>query len=289
VTSPHQPANKFRSLQAVLKNSRAQLQQSDADNPQLEAEILLCHVLSTPRSTCYAWPDKQISVAQQHALAALRQRRCQGEPIAYLIGFKEFWSLDLKVSVDTLIPRPETELLVEAALNLMPKNQPITLIDLGTGSGAIAIAIASERPLAQIIAVDFSQAALNIAQQNAQQLNVEQIKFIHSDWFKALSPAQAQFDLIIANPPYIDAQHTNLATLQYEPQQALIAAKQGLADLELIIKQSLPFLAEKGVLILEHGYDQAMAVQALLKQQGYTAIQSHTDLAGVDRFCVAQY
>lgn len=261
---------------------------SQLDTTRLEVEVLLCHVLRVKRSYLYTWPDCLLTTHQIKQFQALCQRRRQGEPIAYLIGHKEFWSLDLQVTPATLIPRPETELLVEQALARLPIDSDAQVVDLGTGSGAIALAIAQERPRCRVLATDNAPEALAIAQQNAQRLRLHQIQFQVSDWWQALNQVTAT--VVVSNPPYvaITDPHLTQGDVRYEPRQALIAGKDGLAAIRLLITQSWVHLELSGWLLLEHGYNQAAAVQKLLARQGYQMITTYPDLAGQPRVTVGQ-
>jgi len=272
-------------IQTLLKIGRTQL--AHYDTPRLEAEVLLSHVLSVNRSYLYAWPQRAVSMAQHHHYQDLLNRRLQGEPVAYLTGQQEFWSLTLQVTPATLIPRPETEVLVEQALSRIPLNQQLTLMDLGTGSGAIALAIAGQRPQCSVIAIDNVAETLMIARHNAHQLGIQNIQFVLSDWFSAV--ATVPVDLIVSNPPYIATQDPHLHDIRYEPQRALIAGNDGLQALRHIISRAPAYLTSQGWLLLEHGYQQAQAVQTLFKQRGYTSITTYLDLAQNPRVTGGQY
>lgn len=267
----------------LLKQSTQQLTPS-SDSPRLDAEILLAHCLQKPRSFLYTWPEHEPDTAQHARFNALIAQRLTGQPIAYLTGYREFWGLSLKVTADTLIPRPDTELLVETALQHCPSDKALNILDLGTGSGAIAIALATELPKANITATDQSAAALAIASENARTHQQANINFLLSDWFNALPPAPL-FDLIVSNPPYIVAQdaHLSRGDVRFEPQSALVAGPDGLDDLRQIISLAPGYLQTDGMLMLEHGYDQATAVSALLHEQRYQKIHCLQDLAGNDR------
>ncbi|MEK8021059.1 MAG: peptide chain release factor N(5)-glutamine methyltransferase [Candidatus Parabeggiatoa sp.] len=256
---------------------------SHSDTKHLDAEILLSHVLEVRRSYLYAWPEKILTAKQIEQFQALLLRRIQGEPIAYLTGHKAFWSLDLQVTEKTLIPRPETELLVEQALARLPLHETGQVIDLGTGSGAIALAIAEERPQIKMLATDHDTATLSVAQNNAQRLGLHQVKFLISDWYTALGDIKAT--LIVSNPPYIAAHdpHLSQGDVQYEPLRALIGGEDGLTAIRTIIAQSFSHLVIGGWLLLEQGYDQAEQVQALFKEHHYDNITSYSDLAGLPR------
>jgi release factor glutamine methyltransferase len=259
---------------------------SDSDTARLDAEVLLCHVLDVTRSYLYAWSDRVLSVNEYNQFEALLDSRVKGVPIAYIVGNKEFWSLNLQVSENTLIPRPETELLVELVLARLNSDTQANVIDLGTGSGAIALAIAKERVNCNVIATDNSATALAIAKQNAKNLGLERIEFVESDWLMNLGIA----DVIVSNPPYIAASdpHLTQGDVQYEPRTALIAANDGLADIRTIISQAPQHLTNGGCLLLEHGYDQAPSVQSLLKQHGFKQIETYKDLAGWNRVTVGE-
>lgn len=250
---------------------------------RLEGEILLSHILKKDRIDIYRWPQRLLTNQQQQQFKQLILRRQAGEPIAYLTGQKAFWSLNLTVGPQVLIPRPETELLVEQALHCLPPSKPCQILDLGTGSGAIALAIAQERPHWQITATDISKEALKIAKENAFRHRLQQILFIQSDWFTQLPPLK--FDLIISNPPYIaiDDPHLTQGDIQHEPPQALISGREGLTAIQQIIIQAMNFLKPKAFLWLEHGYNQQMAVQKLLHHHGYRQIETLVDYSGIPR------
>lgn len=263
-----------------LSESRAVL--VDSDSPKRDAEILLGFVLSKSRSWIIAFDDTVLTAGQLATLSALRERRRRGEPVAHLLGEREFWSLPLKVNAHTLIPRPDTEVLVEVALTCLPE-RPTKVLDLGTGSGAIALAIASERPHCQVMGVDRIPQAVALATENARQLGLSHCLFIESDWFSQL-PA-GRFDLIVSNPPYIDAsdQHLSQGDVRYEPLSALVAEDGGLADLRTIILQSREWLVPGGWLLLEHGWQQDQAVRGLLSAAGYSQVATRTDYGGNPR------
>ncbi len=214
---------------------------------------------------------------------ALLERRLQGEPVAYILGEREFFGLKFKVTPDTLIPRPDTELLVELALQHMPENKGWRVLDMGTGSGAIALSIAHSRPDAEVTAADASGAALDVARENAGRLGVRNISFLQSDWFSALSGQR--FDLIVSNPPYIAAadRHLTQGDVRFEPLSALASGADGLDDIRKIVGQAGAYLEHGAWLLLEHGYDQAAQVRDLLHQNGFVEIFSEKDIAGIDR------
>jgi release factor glutamine methyltransferase len=249
----------------------------------LESEILLAHVLAVPRSHLRTWPEKILHESQRHYFFDLVARRAAGEPIAYITGRREFWSLDLVVDPTTLIPRPETELLVEAALERIAQNSEAYIADLGTGSGAIALAIASERPRCRVIATDLSPRSLNVARENARRLNLSNVEFREGSWFAPLG--DLRFDMIVSNPPYVaeDDPHLAEGDLPAEPRRALVAGPTGLEIITALIKQAPPYLREEGWLLMEHGRNQAMATAALLHHSAYQHVQTWRDIAGNDR------
>jgi release factor glutamine methyltransferase len=251
-----------------------------SDSPLLDAEVLLGFVLNKPRTYLRAWCDNALTETQHNAFMVLIKQRQQGIPVAYLTGTREFWSRDFKVTSDVLIPRPDTELLIELSLALIPKNQAVKIIDLGTGSGIIAVTLAAERPNAQIVAIDASFAALQVAQHNAQRHQLTNIEFYQSDWFAAVPPSL--FDLIISNPPYIDSEdeHLQQGDVRFEPQSALIAGNQGLSDIEIIADKARYYLKSGGHLLIEHGYNQALQVQGVFNSLYYDDIKSYQDLSG---------
>jgi release factor glutamine methyltransferase len=267
-----------------LNSVRARLSTLPNGSPGLEAEVLLAHILDKPRTHLIAWPDKALSTEQQAGFQALVQRRLQGEPLAYLTGRREFWSLSLRVTPATLIPRPETEQLVERALELIPKEARAQIVDLGTGSGAIAAAIATERPLASIIATDFDSAALAVARENFRHLDLNNVTCLSGEWCAAL-PDQRWFDMILSNPPYVAEGDSHLQQdgLPWEPVAALTGGPDGLRAIRNIIRQTPACLKPGGWLILEHGFEQGAAVWGLLRRQGFREVSTLQDLAHRDR------
>ena len=252
------------------------------DSARRDAEILLCHCLSKPRSWLYAWPEAEVAAAGAQAYAALLAQRGEGVPVAYLTGQRDFWSLQLSVNEHTLIPRPETETLVEWALEL-PLPGAALVADLGTGSGAIALALASERPGWQVTAVDSSAAALEVARANAKTADLATVRFQQSDWYQTLSGSL--FHLLLSNPPYVDGldPHLRQGDVRFEPRSALVAGQDGLADLARLVDGAAQHLLSDGWLLLEHGFEQGAAVRRLLLEAGFDAVSTREDLAGLER------
>jgi len=275
-------------IKSVLTEAAGTLT-SVSDSALLDAEILLCLVLKQPRSHLRAWPDKPLQPEHLAAFRALIEQRQQGTPIAYITGNREFWSRDFQVSPDVLIPRPDTELLIELSLKLIPTDEPTRILDLGTGSGIIAITLAAERPQAQLCATDFSLAALRIARLNADKHQINNIQFYQSDWLADI-PA-AKFNLIASNPPYIaeDDNHLQQGDVRFEPQTALCAAEQGLADIRIIADTARNYLEPCGHLLIEHGYNQQQQVQALFRDLHYDKVQTYADLSGQPRVTYGQW
>jgi release factor glutamine methyltransferase len=250
-------------------------------SPRLDAELLLAQVMGLSRSGLIARGNDPVADDRELSFAALIDQRLHGSPVAYLTGHREFWSLPLHVTPDVLVPRPETELLVELALAILPKQQPHAVLDLGTGSGAVALALASERPLALVTGVDVSPAALEVAADNARALGLSRIEWRLGSWFE---PVRGQrFDLIVANPPYIAASDPALATLSREPALALTPGATGLESLAAIAENAALHLRDQGWVILEHGSTQAADVAALLERHGFAHIRSHSDFSGNPR------
>ncbi|OOG63957.1 protein-(glutamine-N5) methyltransferase, release factor-specific [Rhodanobacter sp. B04] len=250
---------------------------------RLDAELLLLHALKKPRSWLFAHVDDMLDMDVRTAYAALLDRRVQGEPVAYITGHRGFWSLELEVTPATLIPRPETELLVEQALQRLPRDAACRVADLGTGSGAIALAIASELPHAQVSATDASAAALAVARRNAQRLAIGHVVFLHGDWLVPL--ADQRFDMIVSNPPYIETAdpHLGQGDLRFEPASALASGHDGLDDIRRIVRDARAHLHPGGWLLFEHGWNQGAAVRALLADAGYGEIFTVQDLEHRDR------
>lgn len=269
-------------LKALLIGATAELSTASA-TPRLDAEVLLAHALGKPRSYLYTWPERELTPAEQAAFQALQARRRQGEPVAYLTGEREFWSFALAVTPAVLIPRPDTEVLVEQALARLPLAQPVSVADLGTGSGAIALAIACERPAAHIVATDASAAALALAQDNARRLQLNNVQFRHGDWLAALP--DERFALIVSNPPYLAARdpHRNQGDLRFEPPQALVSGEDGLDAIRQIVADAAAHLLPGGGLLLEHGFAQGEAVRALLRAHGFREVITYRDASGHER------
>ena len=273
-------------LNTLLKEAQHSLSLKlaiDADEASVDVRLLLQQVLNVNHAWLISHPDDALSADKINVFNTLLERRLAGEPMAYILGQREFYGLNLKTTSATLIPRPDTEVLVESALAKIPTGTPTNVLDLGTGSGAIALAIASERPLANITAVDFSEEALQVAQENAASLNLNHVAFVQSSWFDAL--ANRKFDLIVSNPPYIakDDVHLQQGDLRFEPITALVSGKDGLDDIRVIVANAPQHLNQNGWLMLEHGYDQADAVSRLLADIGFTQVSHALDLAGIQR------
>ena len=268
------------SIKQLLEQATRRL---NTESARLDAEVLLGHVLQKPRSHFHAWPEKRLPADSLEQFDQLLQRRLKGEPVAYLTGKREFWSLVLSVTTDTLIPRPETETLVAQALQRIPADRPQLIADLGTGSGAIALAIARERPRCQIIATDIDTAALETARLNARRLGINSIVFHCGDWCEPLTGMQ--LDMIVSNPPYIAEADPHLLSgdVRFEPRTALAAGPQGMNDLRRIAHCAVNHLQAGGWLLMEHGYDQGAKVRRLLEGAGFREVIDYTDDAGQDR------
>lgn len=276
------------SIQSTLMGAYDALQHT-SESAHLDAEILLCKVLEKNRTYLRAWPEQVLTQEQYDSFQVLLKQREKGQPIAYITGHKEFWSREFIVSQHVLVPRPETELLVEQALDLIPDNQTGTVLDLGTGSGAIGITIAAERPAIKVLAIDTSQQALDVAKANAQQHKIDNIQFQLSHWFEQLE--SQQFNLILSNPPYIDAAdpHLKQGDVRFEPNNALIAKQNGLQDIIDIAEAAKHYLLPGGYLLVEHGYNQKQSVQSIFQQLNYTNISNYCDLAGQPRVTSGQW
>ena len=261
---------------------------ASSDSPRTDAQLLLQHSTGRELAWLLAYGDESCPPAQHTAFVTNLAARQSGQPIAYILGYQAFWTLKLTVNQQVLIPRADTEVLVEQALTVIDQHGDANILDLGTGSGAIALALASERPCAKVLAVDAQPKALAVAQANAQHHQLNNVDFLISDWFSALG--SHRFDLIAANPPYVQAHdpHLQRGDLRFEPDTALIAAQHGLADLREIITKAPRFLKPAGWLIVEHGYSQQQAVTELFKQQHFHHISCHQDLNQLPRCTLGQ-
>ncbi|HCI53739.1 MAG TPA: peptide chain release factor N(5)-glutamine methyltransferase [Gallionella sp.] len=276
-------------LGALLKQDSPHLEDAlhhDAVTARIEVQCLLQAVLGVNRAYLLTHPERLLTVNETARYGDLFARRLNGEPIAYLLGEREFFGLSFKVTPATLIPRPDTELLVELALQRIPHGGAV--LDMGTGSGAIALAIAHERPDALVVAVDASAAALLVAAENVQRLQIKNVHLLHSDWFSALSGER--FDLIVSNPPYIEADdvHLELGDVRFEPLSALASGEDGLDDIRRILLEAKNHLKAGGWLMFEHGYNQAARVRGLLQDAGFYCVSSALDLSGIERVTLGQ-
>ena len=272
----------------IIASLLSQAQLPDSPTPRLDAELLLAASLGKPRSFLRTWPERVVSTEVADRYSAFLERRRSGEPVAYILGHQGFWSLDLEVAPDTLIPRPDTELLVETALALLPAS-PAEVLDLGTGTGAIALALACERRGWTVTGVDRVSAAVQLAERNCARLKLDNARFVESHWFSALG--EQRFALIVSNPPYIAARDPHLAEgdVRFEPASALVAGADGLDDIRQIIQDAPQHLLPGGWLLLEHGFDQAAAVRELLTRQGFKLVESRRDLGGHERISLGQW
>lgn len=272
-------------IQSALRESWAML--SASDSPQLDAELLLASALNKPREYLYTWPEKELSEEVAVQFQKFCQRRQKGHPVAYLLGQRSFWDFDLSINSNVLIPRPETELLVELCLEKLDSKTK-TIADLGTGSGAIALALASENEKWQLIACDLSEEALKVARENSITLNIRNIEFRQGSWCEPV--VETGLDAIVSNPPYIaeNDEHLSQGDVRFEPKLALVCGDEGLADINTIAAQGLSKLKEGGLLFLEHGFQQGEAVRGILSEKGYTEIETHRDLSGNERVTCAR-
>lgn len=266
----------------------AQQKFTSSDTARLDAEVLLGFVLRQGRAYLYTWPEQELAIDEEQRFMALVERRARGEPVAYLSGSRDFWNFSLQANDSTLIPRPETELLVELALQRLPETV-CHVLDLGTGSGAIALALAVERPAWHVFGCDSNEDAVNLAIINGKKLGISQTHFFHSHWFEQVE--KKDFDLIISNPPYIDEtdEHLLVGDVRFEPRSALVAGKQGFADLEWIMDHARAYLRSGGWLMLEHGFSQGEQTRSFMQQCGYSAIETCRDLAGCERVTLGQW
>lgn len=276
-------------VESALKAAIVQLQEGENTSPSIDAAVLLCHTLDKPRSYLLTWPEKHLTLEQEHHFQELLQRRLTGEPIAYIVGEREFWSLPLKVSPSTLIPRPDTERLVEVALD-KTHGKTGDILDLGTGTGAIALALASEMPNRSVTGIDLRPEAQQLATENAARLSIGNASFLHGSWFEPLSESR-RFSLIVSNPPYIekDDPHLSQGDVRFEPITALVAEEKGLADIKHIADNARRFLEEDGWLAFEHGYDQGDAVREIMQALGYLDVITEKDYGGNDRVTLGRY
>ena len=273
-------------LDAAIAGATARLTRI-SDSARLDAEMLLCQTIDMPRSYLFAHPEDELDDLTQNRFEALMLRRLGGEPMSYITGTREFWSHELLVSPATLVPRPETELLVELALREIPRKAEWQILDLGTGSGAIAIAIAGERLMCNVTATDVSRDALAVARENVRQAQLSNVECLEGDWTAPV--AERRFELIVSNPPYVRDDDEALKDLAYEPISALAAGNDGLRDLRALAATTGAILVAGGWLMLEHGADQAADVAQILQANGWTEIACHNDLAGKPRVTVARW
>lgn len=261
---------------------------SSSDSPKRDAEILLEFVTTRPRTFIIAFGETELTIEQIRMLDYCLIRRKNGEPVAYIIGQKEFWSLPLNVSTETLIPRSDTERLVELALERLPA-QSCDILDLGTGTGAIALAIASERPDCFVTGVDLKPSVVELATSNKTQLDIQNVEFLHGSWFQPV--AGKHFAMIVSNPPYIDEndEHLLRGDVRFEPRTALVAKEKGLADIRYIIEHAKPYLCQYGWLLIEHGWQQAREVRRIFKREGYELVETFQDYSDNDRITLGRY
>lgn len=263
-------------------------QLKDSDSPKRDAQILLGFVTGKSRTFILAFAETSLTDVQHSQLEILLARRINGEPVAYLVGEREFWSLPLRVSPATLIPRPDTECLIEHALTCLP-SQACHILDLGTGTGAIALALASERPDCQVTALDVVPEAVELARSNARNLGITNVTILQSHWFSALEAQR--FALIVSNPPYIDSDdpHLSQGDVRFEPKSALIADNHGLSDIEILVSRAGDFLEPDGWLILEHGWQQGAEVRQLFLSAGFTDVSTGKDYGNNERLTSGRY
>ena len=267
-------------IDAAMEKARETLERV-SDSPRLDAEVLLARALDLPRSYLFAHPEEVLDDASMERFQHAVEQRQQGMPLSYITGEKEFWSLSLEVAPAVLVPRPETELLVELALRDIPRNDEYSVLDLGTGSGAIAIALASERPACRFIASDISPGALAVARHNAMKHGLANIEFVEGDWTAPV--ANRRFNLIVSNPPYVRASDPALYRLRFEPREALVAGNDGLDAIRTLARNCGRLLVRGGLLLLEHGAEQQAEVAGVLAGEGWDAVENFKDLSGLPR------
>lgn len=272
----------------IIKEGQ-QLLAAFSDSAKLDCKILLAFVLNKETSYFLTWPDKRLTEQEFQAFMLLFERRLKGEPIAYIIEEREFWSLPFYVSPATLIPRPDTELLVEHILEYHPESD-LSCLDLGTGSGAIALSLASEKKQWRIHAIDYSDDAITLAKKNATRLVLPQVALYQSDWFSNVDQTK-KFDIIVSNPPYIDEndEHLSIGDVRFEPLSALVASDNGYSDIKHIAESARTYLENNGALYFEHGFEQAIGVREILMQLGYQSVRTLKDYAGNDRVTCAVF
>lgn len=277
------PQSPSITLAVAVRHASARLTRAGQPAARLEAELLLCEAATLPRGTLFAHPEQTLDAAQRWAFEALLERRIEGEPMAYILGRRAFHDVELRIAPGVLIPRPETELLVDWALEAMPADAPLRCADLGTGSGAVALAMAKARPSWAVYAVERDAAALMIAADNARELAADNVVVLRGDWLGGF--AEDSLDLVVANPPYVHTgdPHLHQGDLRFEPEQALAAGVDGLAAIRRIVPQAAAALRPGGLLLLEHGWQQGAEVRALLRLGGWCAIVTRRDLAGLER------
>ena len=266
----------------------ANLLASSSDSAKFDAQVLLLNILQKPRSYLFTWPEKQLTDEQSQAFERACERRLNGEPVSHITGYREFWSLQVEVNPTTLIPRPDTETLVELALSCNVPNDA-KVLDLGTGTGAIALALGSEMPTWDIIAVDRIDDAVALAKRNQKRLAINNVCVEQSNWFSALN--NKKFDLIVTNPPYIEYndKHLHQGDVRFEPLSALVADDAGLADIKQIITQSRDYLHSNGYLLIEHGFEQSAAVRHIFNQMAFINVSTVKDLGNNDRVTFGQW
>ena len=284
-----EPSSQAITYQFLVEDAKALLY-DHCETPRIDAEILMQHITKKPLSWLISYGERVASAEHIKHFYQLVTKRQQGQPIAYLIGERDFWSLTLTVNEHVLIPRPDTETLVEAALPLIPNSVNTAILDLGTGSGAIALSLAKERPSSMVTAVDYHQNALNVAKHNAKRNDINNVNFIQSNWFSSLE-SSVTFDLIASNPPYIEPNDSHLeqGDLRFEPTSALVAQENGLADLSTIIKTAPTYLKANGWLIVEHGYNQAKEIKERFEHYGFSSVALYHDLNELPRCTLGQH